>query len=249
MRGCAVRGSTRPPKTALLVAQRIMRDAAREGRRTGDALPAEREMLERYETGRATLRESLRLLEFQGAISIKPGVRGGPVLVEPDASNLAGALMVLMQLKRAPLRAIIEVRSAVEPMISALAAGRMDPEALSELGTTIAVMRRDVDDQRAFLEANKRFHRIVAGSSGNPLFGYIIESVLDIMDGVVVGVEYPLRRRTAIVAAHEAILSALGDGEPAVAEKLMRLHILEYEHYLERYFLDALERPIPWFGR
>jgi DNA-binding FadR family transcriptional regulator len=205
-------------------------------------------MLERYATGRATLRESLRLLEFQGVISIKPGARGGPVLVEPDASHLARALVVLMQLKGAPLRAVIEVRSAVEPMISALAAGRMQPQAVHDLGETIAVMRREVEDQRAFLEANKDFHRIVSRSSGNPLFGYIISSVLDIMDGVVVGIEYPLRRRAAIIAAHEAILTALEGGEPAVAEKLMRLHILEYENYLGRHFPDALERPIPWLG-
>jgi GntR family transcriptional regulator, transcriptional repressor for pyruvate dehydrogenase complex len=248
-REVAVTLSSRPPKTALIVAQRIIRDASREGRRPGDGLPSEREMLVRYETGRATLRESLRLLEFQGVISIKPGAGGGPVLVDPDASHLAGSLVVLMQLKRAPLRAIIEVRSAVEPMISALAAGRMKADALDALAQTLHVMRRDPEDQQTFLDANRRFHEIVSRSSGNPLFDYIIEAVLDIMDGVVVGSEYPLRRRSAIIAAHEAISHAFEAGDPAAAETLMRAHILEYQHYLERLFLDVLDSPIPWFGR
>ena len=61
--------ATRPPKAALLVAQRIVQDALREGRKPGDLLAPERTMLEKYQTGRGTLREALRLLEFQGVIT------------------------------------------------------------------------------------------------------------------------------------------------------------------------------------
>src|SRR6476619_2287481 len=126
--------STRPPKAALLVAQRIVQDALREGRKPGDLLAPERTMLEKYQTGRGTLREALRLLEFQGVIALKPGPRGGPVLQDPDASHLASTLVLLMQLKDAPFRSIVEVRTAMEPMISRLAAERMSEESLAELG-------------------------------------------------------------------------------------------------------------------
>src|SRR3954454_10755372 len=115
----------RPPKAAMLVAQRIVRDALRDNLRPGDLLLPERIMLEKYETGRGTLREALRLLEFQGVISLKPGPGGGPVLMSPPASHLASTLMLLMQLNKAPYRAIVEVRNAFEPMISQLAAHRM----------------------------------------------------------------------------------------------------------------------------
>ena len=75
---------SRPPKAAMLVAQRIVRDIVRGGLRPGDVLPPERAMLATYETGRGTLREALRLLEFQGVITLRPGPRGGPV---PGAST------------------------------------------------------------------------------------------------------------------------------------------------------------------
>lgn len=56
----------RAPKAAMVVAQHIIRDATRQNLAAGDLLPSERVMLEKYEIGRGTLREALRLLEFQG---------------------------------------------------------------------------------------------------------------------------------------------------------------------------------------
>ena len=87
----------RPPKAAMLDAQRIVRDALRDNLRPGDLLLPERTMLEKYQTGRGTLREALRLLEFQGVISLKPGPRGGPVLKSPDASHLGSTVVLLIQ--------------------------------------------------------------------------------------------------------------------------------------------------------
>lgn len=71
------RRNSKPPKTALLVAQRIVEDIHDQGKQPGDRLPPERDMLEQYEIGRGTLRESLRFLELQGVISLKPGPGAG----------------------------------------------------------------------------------------------------------------------------------------------------------------------------
>jgi DNA-binding FadR family transcriptional regulator len=140
----------------MLVAQRIVQDALREGRKPGDLLLPERTMVEKYGAGRGTVREALRLLEVQGVISLKPGPRGGPVLRIPDGSHLASTMVLLMQLQSAPFRTIVEVRSALEPMISSLAAERIDSESLDELAETIDQMHRHMDDQNSFLDANKR---------------------------------------------------------------------------------------------
>ena len=236
----------RPPKAAMLVAQRIVRDVVRGGLRPGDLLPPERTMLEKYETGRGTLREALRLLEFQGVIALKPGPRGGPVLLDPDASHLANTVVLLMQLKDAPFRTIVEVRSALEPMISSLAAERISDESLSDLGGTIEQMRKNPGDQHLFLDANKRFHDIIAWSSGNALFGYIVDSLLGIMDGTIIGIDYPSPRRAAILKAHESIYEAISARDEKEAEARMRKHIDEYERYAQRKFPEVLDQVIQW---
>jgi GntR family transcriptional regulator, transcriptional repressor for pyruvate dehydrogenase complex len=237
---------SRPPKAAMLVAQRIVRDIVRGNLQARDLLPPERVMLETYQTGRGTLREALRLLEFQGVIALKPGPRGGPVVLDPDASHLASTIVLLMQLKQAPFRTIVEVRMALEPMISRLAAERISDESMAELGETIDQMRDHLDDQEQFLEANQRFHDIIAWSSGNPLFGYVVDSVLGIMDGTVLGIDYPAPRRKAILKAHEAIYAALLQRDPAESEVRMREHIEEYVGYAERKFPEVLGQVIQW---
>jgi GntR family transcriptional regulator, transcriptional repressor for pyruvate dehydrogenase complex len=236
----------RPQKAAMLVAQRIVRDALRENRRPGDLLVPEREMLEKYQTGRGTLREALRLLEVQGVISLRPGPRGGPVLRTPDGSHLASTFVLLMQLQGAPYRTIVEVRSALEPMISSLAAQRMSPESLDELYDTVERMHRHIDEQDAFFEANRQFHDLIARASGNALFAYMVDSLLGIMDGTALGVAYPSVHRAAIVRSHEEIFEALKSRDAAASEARMREHIEAYERYAERKFPHIMNATLPW---
>lgn len=230
----------------MLVAQRIVRDVVRGGMRPGDLLPPERTMLETYETGRGTLREALRLLEFQGVIALKPGPGGGPILLSPAASHLASTLQLLMQLNQAPYRVIVEVRTALEPMISQLAAERISDEALAELATTIDQMRDNLDDRDSFLDSNKRFHDIIAWSSGNVLFAYIVDSLLGILDGTVIGIDYPRHRRAAILKAHEEIHAALARRDPAASLERMREHIEAYSQYAQRKFPEVMSQVITW---
>jgi GntR family transcriptional regulator, transcriptional repressor for pyruvate dehydrogenase complex len=230
----------------MLIAQQIMRDVARSNTKPGEQLPPERVMLEKYQIGRGTLREALRLLEFQGAISLKPGPGGGPVLMNPDASHLGSSLLLLMQLRKAPYRTVVEVRQTLEPITSRLAASRMDDQELARLQQSIDDMRSGIEDEHAFFDANKDFHDIIAWGSGNAMLGYFNESLLGIMDGTAIGIDYPTRRRSAILKAHEEIYDAMVKHDPDEAEERMRAHIDAYVVYAERKFPEVLDRLIQW---
>jgi len=229
----------------MLVAQRIVRDIGRAGLRPGDLLPPERAMLETYETGRGTLREALRLLEFQGVIALKPGPGGGPILLNPAPSHLASTLQLLMQLNQAPHRAVVEARLALEPVVSRLAAERIGDEALAELAGSVAQMRGNLDDRDWFRDAGRRFHGVIAWSSGNVMLGYIVDAVLGILDGTVIGIDNP-GDRAAILRAHEEIYAAIARHDTAAAEERIREHIEAYSRYAERRFPEILDQTITW---
>lgn len=236
----------RPQKTAMLVAQRIVADINRRGNTVGDRLPPERIMLEEYEVGRGTLRESLRFLELQGIVTLKPGPGGGPVVQHPDASGLATSLTLLLQFANAPFRTIAEARAALEPMMAQLAAERMTDERLAELKTSVDAMSKHLESQEVFLEENKRFHDLIAHGSGNALFGYLVDALLGILDGSAIGIDYPEVRRSAVHKAHLRIYEAIASRDPHASSEAMADHISEYLRYAERKFPEVLAAPIVW---
>jgi GntR family transcriptional repressor for pyruvate dehydrogenase complex len=238
--------SSRPQKTAMLVAQRIVADINKRGNNPGDRLPSEKAMLEEYEVGRGTLRESLRFLELQGVISLKPGPGGGPVVQHPDAAALATALTLLLQFEKAPFSTIAEARVGLEPMMARLAAQRMTDQQLAALKDSVDNMQENLGDQSIFLEENKRFHDVIAHGSGNAMFGHLVDALLGILDGSAIGIDYPRNRRTAVHKAHLRIYDAISSRDPAASAAAMTDHIDQYVRYAEKKFPDVLTAPIVW---
>ena len=236
----------RSRKTALLIAQRIVDEITAKQLPPGAMLPAEKDMLATYEVGRGTLRESLRFLEMNGVITTKPGPGGGPAVCDPDSRDLAGSLGLFLQLHGTPFRSIVEVRQTMEPAIAAVAAANVRPVHLERLLDSVESMEQHLDDEEMFLAENERFHELVAWASGNPMFALLISSLHWITDGAFLGVDYPERRRSAVVAAHRRIYEALASGDPEQARSTMAEHVGEFSKYLEKYYPAVFDSPVRW---
>jgi GntR family transcriptional regulator, transcriptional repressor for pyruvate dehydrogenase complex len=237
----------RPKKTALILAQRIVKDIERQGLGPGDKLPAEKHMMESYRAGRGTLRESLRYLELQGVLSFKQGPGGGPIVEKPTADNLATTLTLLLQFEHAPYRVIVEARATLEPMVAQLAAERIGEQDLTRLEQSLTEMEADIDSTERYLAVNAAFHDTIAWASGNPLFGFLVEAMVGATD--ISGAIHDLRdptRRPAVLAAHREIFEAIKSGDRTLAGESMSRHIEEYVSYAERTFPQALDQPITW---
>jgi DNA-binding FadR family transcriptional regulator len=240
------RPSRRPEKTALLVARRIVGDIRRNGKAPGDRLPPEVSMMETYQVGRGTLRESLRFLELQGVITLKPGPGGGPIVQKPDASNLATSLLLMLQFENARFESVLEARRAMDPLMARLAASRMEPDRLKELAESVDLMTTSLDDLEVFLLANRTFHQAIAWASGNPVYGLVLDALLDIADGTQFGVSYPKPRRAAILKAHSSIYEAIERHDGDASEEAMTRHMDEYVRYVSRKFPEALTDLVSW---
>lgn len=236
----------RPQKTAVLVAKKIVSDIQARGNTVGERLPSEKLMLEHYKIGRGTLRESLRFLELQGIIVLKPGPGGGPIVQDPDGSSLATALTLLLQFENAPFRTISEARAGLEPMMAQLAASRISEDQLLDLQSSIVTMGDNLKDEMVFLETNRQFHRTIAHGSGNKMFGYLVDSILGMIDGTAIGFDYPEHHRGAVFEAHSKIYNAIAAQDPTESINAMNEHITAYARYAERKFPELLDAPISW---
>lgn len=236
----------RPQKMALLVAQQIVTDIQTRGAGPGDRLPPEKLMLEEYQIGRGTLRESLRFLELQGLISLKPGPGGGPIVEAPNGSGLATSLTLLLQLENAPYRDVVEARETLEPAMASHAAARMSDEQLAALKASVDRMSENVGDEEIFAETNHEFHDVIAQASGNALFTHFIDALTGILDGTTMGIEYPEHRRKHVVEAHQRIYDALASRDGSAAAAAMSEHIEEYSKYINRKYPDTIMEPISW---
>lgn len=148
----------RPQKVPLMIAQRIVDDITGDDLGPGTRLAGEREMTARYSAGRGTLREALRFLELRVVITVKAGPRGGPVVMQPDGTDLAGVLGLFLQLRTVSFRSVIHVRENLEPELAALAANGTDAAAAAEIADSIVGMHAFRDDEENFLAENDRFH-------------------------------------------------------------------------------------------
>lgn len=238
--------SSRPQKTALIVAKRVVEDIYKNGQSAGDRLPPERVMLEQYGVGRGTLREALRFLELQGVLTLKPGPGGGPVIEKPDATYLANGLVLLLQFSDSPFSMIVEARGDLEPVMARHAASRMSAESVVQLGDSVEKMRENLKDREIFLATNREFHELIAWGSGNAMYGFLIDALVDIVDGTHMGVDYPEQRRKAILSAHERIFTALEkhDGDSSFAA--MEEHMTEFVRYMQRRYADVLDQTVTW---
>jgi GntR family transcriptional repressor for pyruvate dehydrogenase complex len=236
----------RRSKTAMVVAQKLVGEISDNDYPAGTKLPPEREMLETFEVGRGTLRESLRFLEMNGVITVKPGPGGGPVVGMPNAHDLASTLGLFLDLRRTNFGAILEVRQVLEPAVAGMAAQRQDKASIAALLDSVQAMNDNVDDLAAFLRENERFHHMVAAAANNPVFSLLLGSLDSIADGARIGIHFPLERRRAVAKAHERIADAIARGDAVAATAEMSSHVDAFRRYVKKHHPDAETSRIRW---
>ncbi len=233
----------RPAKMGEVIADAIADEILQRNLPPGTRLPNEAQMVERYEAGRGTVREALRLLEADGLIDVRPGLGGGPVVCEPDVDRVARRLSILLRLSGSTFGAVVDARKALEPTLAQHAASAAEEEQVEALRGSVenlAALAKDGSDQ-AFIEENSRFHSLVAAASQNPVLNTFWLAIRSIIDGQELGVRYDEGARAAVVTAHRRVLEAIEARDPEAAAKEMRRHVSAIDRHLAEHHPDLIE--------
>src|SRR5205809_6632625 len=106
-----------------------------EGRfKSGDRLPPERELAEKFVVSRTSVREALRTLESLGLIDIRPGE--GTFVREVSIDALVEPLALLLTSHREAIVELFEARRLLEPALAALTAARATRHEIQAMART-----------------------------------------------------------------------------------------------------------------
>ena len=203
------------------------------GRYDNERFPTEDELTARYNVSRTVTREAVKMLTAKGLLKAKP--RAGTTVQPAAAWSFFDPDVLRWLLERKfsleLLRHFNELRAAIEPQAAALAA-QADPgqahDAIEKGLQRMEAAERGEDD---VLEADIAFHIAVLEASDNPFF-------LQFRDMVATALRTSIRftnrfkGRTADVAAHRAVFTAIQAGDPPGARAAMTAIIGEVMDFI-----------------
>lgn len=235
-------------KVSEAVARAIVQDIVSRDLAPGTMLPPESEMLEHYRVGRASLREALRILEVHGLISIKPGRGGGPVVARVSPVHYGRMSTLYFQAARATFQELMDARLIIETMMAAVAARHRDQTTDEALDRALGLTHEAIDavDAPAYLDAASEFHAIILTLSGNRVLSLIGTALKDIFAERVGTALFPQDYRRTIAEQHDAIASAIREGDAERAEELMRSHMIEYRAALSQRMPGLMDEIVDW---
>lgn len=195
----------------------------------GDPLPPEDELTADFAASRTVLREAVRVLAAKGLVEARPKTgtrvrrREEWNILDPDVLSWR----VAAEHDPTLYEEMNEVRLAIEPVATRLAATRMTEEEITAVEEAYVAMEEGVSDQAAYLAADLRFHdRILAGSHNELLthLGVVLHAVLQNTFELTTR---PSSSRRRALPLHKAIVEGLAERSEDKAEAAARALIAD----------------------
>ena len=151
-----------------------------DGRLTsGDRLPPERELAERFRVSRTSVREALRALQSRGLIEIRAGE--GAFVQDVSVEALIEPLALVILPHREAVGELFEARRLLEPAIAALAARRASREEIAEMERILGEQAREVAGGRTGMTQDSALHAAIAAAAHNRAIVRIVNALVDLL--------------------------------------------------------------------
>lgn len=193
-------------------AYEVLREAIDSGRYPAGRRLKEVALGQELGMSRTPIREALRRLQREGAITITAN-RGA----------------VVRALATDELDDIYSLRAVIEGFCASRAATRMDPPAVAHLAGVNEEFERCARDPATSIETlmrlNDVFHSMIVGGSGNARVGHVLEKAVIVPMAVRRGFWTTQEARETAAVYHREIVEAIRAGDAFRAEAVMRSHV------------------------
>ncbi|GAB3165071.1 FadR/GntR family transcriptional regulator [Amycolatopsis stemonae] len=199
----------------------------------GDRLPSERELVEKFGIGRASVREALRVLENMDLVRSQPRDPRGPLVLPMSVEPVRRTIALLASTGQLPLAELVQFRMIADASANLLAAARRTDEQLLRLERNMARMRECMNvGYTEFGRADMEFHEIIAEAGGNKLvqvYGDVTrEAVLKLIQQTILGADDETALMLQSIRHHRAVFAAISEQDGLRASRLARESLYAY---------------------
>jgi len=149
----------------------------------GDKLPSEMKLTKMFNTSRGTIREALRVLEQKGLISVKTGVKGGPIVKEANTRPMSESIALLIRHQKVSLQHLAQFRKILEGHIAAQTARMAGKNEINRLKAILKEAKMHIKTKpsgwKEFHKMDATFHMVLAKTAKNPLIEANLQSIHD----------------------------------------------------------------------
>ncbi|WDR07236.1 FadR/GntR family transcriptional regulator [Devosia rhodophyticola] len=203
--------------------------------KVGERLPSEAELSRLFAISTRSVREGLQILETKGLVRRRHGERAE--IVRDDVDQFLGSLAAnvkrLFAKDAAYLVQLMDVRRMFEiEVVGRLAAGEGE---LSQDVVTALGSLADAKDFAQYAEADANFHRALVHSLGNEILSSVYGNLYALITDIIrLTSRVPSKTQAEGMAEHQAIFSAIRQGDVDASRALIREHIDNSTTYLQQ---------------
>jgi GntR family transcriptional repressor for pyruvate dehydrogenase complex len=217
------------------VEERLQQEIASGRLKTGDAIPSERELMQRFGVGRPAVREAVLALQRKGLLRVGAGERTRVSQPTMDAVvNGVSGPVSLMLANPEGVRHLQQARRFLECALARYAALQAKPADLVRLADRLAANRAALAHPHDFERTDLEFHFELALITANPIFSSLHQATVG---WLAQQRTISLMQRGAMRTAyrfHESIYQAIAAHDADAAERHMAAHLESVETYYWR---------------
>jgi DNA-binding FadR family transcriptional regulator len=209
------------------VQERLLRLISGGELKPGDAMPSERELMDRFGVGRPAIREAMQALANMGLVSISHGERARvqELTAQSIIRQVDASAHIMLSRSSDSLEHLKAARLFFERGMVREAAAKATPEDVAVLRAIITEQRALLGQAEGFIAADMRFHTRIAAISGNPIFVSVSEAMLGWLKAYHKDLLIWTGKENHTLAEHAEILDAIADRNADAAEAALVKHL------------------------